>query len=54
MSFDIVELSNTYTGEQIFKQKALDISGNMEIIWELEQKTLAAVQKSPSKQVDKY
>ena len=30
MSFDIIELSNTNICEQIFQQKTLDISGNMQ------------------------
>ncbi len=30
MSFDIVDLSDANTRERIFKQKALDISRNME------------------------
>lgn len=34
MNFDIIKFSNTYTYEQIFKQKALDISGNLESMWE--------------------
>ena len=54
MSFDIVDHSNTNTYEQIFKQKALDISGKMKTIWEFIQKALAAAQQNQSKQTDKH
>lgn len=42
----IVELSNANIHEHIFKQKAINISGNME---EFIQKALAIVQKSQFK-----
>ena len=54
MSFDIVDLSNASTCERIFKQKALDISRNMETTWEFVRKAMAIVQESQSKQADKY
>ena len=54
MSFEIVDLSNTNTRERIFKQKALDISRNMETTWEFVRKAMAIVQESQSKQADKY
>ena len=54
ISFDIVNLSNTSIHERIFKQKALDISRKMKTTWKFVQKALAVVQKSQSKQVDKY
>ena len=34
ISFDIIEISNTNTHEQIFKENALDISGKLQIIYE--------------------
>ena len=49
MSFDIVELSDTSTRERILKQKALDISGNMEATWEFARKALVAAQDSQLK-----
>ncbi len=49
MSFDIVELSDASTHERIFKQKALDISGNIESTWEFARKALAAAQDNQSK-----
>ncbi len=54
MSFDIVELSDASTRERILKQKALDISGNMETTWEFARKALAAAQESQSKQADQH
>ena len=54
MSFDIVDLSNTSTCEQILKQKALDISRNMETTWKFAQKAMAVVQKSWSNQADQH
>ena len=54
MSFDLVDLSNTSICEQIYHQKVLDISGNMETIWEFARKAIALAQKSWSKQVDKH
>ena len=54
MSFDIVDLSNANTRERIYKQKALDISGNMETTWEFARKTIASAKKIQSKQVDKH
>ena len=49
MSFDIVDFSNASTCERIFKQKALDISRNMEITWEFIRKAMALAQESQSK-----
>ena len=49
MSFDIVDLSDTSTCERILKQKALDISRNMETTWEFAWKAMAIVQESQSK-----
>ncbi len=49
MSFDIVKLSDTSTHERILKQKALDISGNMESTWEFARKVLATAQDNQSK-----
>ena len=54
MSFDIVDFSNTSTRKRIFKQKALEISRNMETTWEFVQKAMAVVQKSQLKQADKH
>ncbi len=54
MSFDIVNLSDASTYKRIFKQKALDISRNMEIIWEFTRKAMVVAQESLSKQVDKH
>ncbi len=54
MSFDIVDFSNTSTRERIFKQKALDISRNMETTWEFARKAIAVAQESQSKQADKH
>ena len=54
MSFDIVDLSNANTRERIHKQKALDISGNIETTWEFARKTIASAQKIQSKQIDKH
>ena len=48
-SFNRVELSDASSRERIFNKKALDISGNMQTIWEFLQKALAAVKKSQSK-----
>ena len=53
ISFDMVNLSDANTCEQINKQKTLDILGNMETTWEFARKAIALVQKSQSKQVDK-
>ena len=53
MSFDIVDLSDASTRGRIFKQKALDISRNMEITWEFARKAMAVAQESQSKQADK-
>ena len=54
MSLDIVDLSNASTHEWNFKQKALDISRNMETTWEFVQKAMAIAQESQSKQADKH
>ena len=54
MSFDIVDLSNASTCERILKQKALDISRNMETTWEFARKAMAVAQKSQSKQANKH
>ena len=42
MSFNRIDFSNTSTHELIFQQKALDISGKMEIIREFIRKALVA------------
>ncbi len=54
LSFDIVDLSNASTHDRILKQKALDISRNMETTWEFTQKTMVVAQESQSKQANKY
>ena len=54
ISFDKVELFDASTCEQIFNQKALDISGNMQTTWEFVRKALAAAQESQSKQANKH
>ena len=54
ISFDIIDFSDTNTCERIFKQKALDIFGNINTIWEYFPKTIASAQESQSKQADKY
>ncbi len=54
MSFDIVDLSNASTCEQILKQKALDISRNMKTTWEFACKAMAIAQENLSKQADKH
>ena len=54
MSFDIVDFSDASTRERIHKQKALDISGNIETTWEFARKAIASAQKSQSKQADKH
>ena len=55
MSFDIVDFSNASTCEWIVKQKALDISKNMETTQELfTRKAMAIAQESQSKQANKY
>lgn len=54
MSFDIVELSNITDCKWIFRQKTLNISGNMQITWESAKKALVAVEKSQSQQANKY
>ena len=46
MSFNRVEISDASSRKQIFNQKALDISGNIQITWEFVRKTLAAAQES--------
>ena len=45
ISFDIVDLSNSSTCKRIFKQKASDISGNMQTIWEFVWKASVATKK---------
>ena len=54
MSFDIVDFSDASTRKRIHKQKALDISGNMETTWEFAWKAIASAQKSQSKQANKH
>lgn len=49
-----MELSNTSTYEQIFKQKALDISGTIKLTRKLAYKALAEVQESQAKLVNKH
>ena len=43
MSFDKVELFDTRTCKQIFNQKALDISRNMQTTWKFIRKDLVTV-----------
>ena len=54
ISFDKVKLSNASTREQIFNQKSLDISRNMQTTWEFIRKSLTAAQKSQSKKANKH
>lgn len=49
MSLDVVDLSYINTGEQILKQKILDLSVNMETIGQFAQKLITVAQESPSK-----
>lgn len=52
--FEIVELSDTSICTQIFKQKALDISENIETTSKFIQKSCALAQKSQSNQANKH
>lgn len=45
MSFDIVDVCNPNTGKQILKQKAFDISGNIENTGKFAQKVIIIAQK---------
>lgn len=54
MSFDIVEPSDVSNCERILKLKPLDISGNMQAIWEFAQKALTVAQESQARQASKY
>lgn len=38
MSFDIIDIFDANTWKRIYKQKTLDISGNIESTWEFAQK----------------
>lgn len=49
ISFDIVDLSNTNTHEQILKQKTFDISGNIETAWKFAWKAIIVAYESQSK-----
>lgn len=54
MSFDNVKLDNDSTCMQIFKKKDLYISGNMQTTWEFWQNALVIIEKSQSKEANKY
>ena len=54
MSFDIIDIFNTNTCKEIYKQKVLDIFGNIETTKEFVQKAIALAKEIQSKQVDKY
>lgn len=52
--FEIVEVSDTSICKQIFKQKTLDISENIETTSKFIQKSCALAQKSQSNQANKH
>lgn len=54
ISFDTVEISDASNCKRIVKQRALDISENMQTTWEFARKTLAAAQNNQLKQDNKH
>ena len=54
MSFDIIDLSDTPTREQINKKKAIDISEAMQSIRKYAQELLTKAQTSQSNQANKH
>ena len=54
MSFDVVDLSDTTTREQINKKKTIDISKAIQSIWKYKQESLTKTQTSQSDQANKH
>ena len=54
MSFDVVNLLDTTTREQINKKKTIDISQAMQLIWKYAQKSLTKAQTNQSTKANKH